>query len=249
MSVSLDAAATAHRPWPLPRRPWALRMRWHDLAFLHWRVPADALAPRLPRGLALDTFDGDAWLGVVPFRMSRVTPRWVPPIPGVHAFPELNLRTYVTAEGKAGVWFFSLDVPNRLPVWAARTFFHLPYFRARMRFAREGDAIDYAGERGPDRYGFTGRYRPTGPVERAAPGSLEHWLTERYCLYAANARGDVFRGDIHHEPWPLQPAEAQIERNTLAAQVGIDALERAPLAHFARDLDVVAWMPERVTGA
>ncbi|MCA8979274.1 MAG: DUF2071 domain-containing protein [Planctomycetes bacterium] len=219
-------------------------MRWHDLAFLHWRVDADVLRRHIPAELQLDTFDGAAWLGVVPFRMSHVGPRWVPPIPGVHAFPELNLRTYVTADGKPGVWFFSLDVTKRFAVWAARTFFHLPYFRAEMRFERDGDAIRYASERGVERFGFTGRYRPTGDVYLSQPGTLESWLTERYCLYAADSRGRVFRGEIHHAPWPLQRAEVEVEQNTLCRQVGIDALEGEPLAHFVRELDVVAWLLE-----
>jgi uncharacterized protein len=241
MSFDIDLQCTDHRPWPLPRRPWLLKMRWHDLAFLHWPVDAELLREHIPPGLELETFDGTAWLGVVPFRMSSVGPRFVPPIPGVHAFPELNLRTYVTADDKPGVWFFSLDVTKRLAVWAARTFFHLPYFRARMQFERDGDGIRYASERGPERFGFTGRYRPTGEVYLSQPGSLESWLTERYCLYAADERGRIFRGDIHHAPWPLQHAEVEIERNTLAQQVGIAALEGEPLAHFAKDLDVIAW--------
>lgn len=244
MQVSLDDAHTAHRPWPLPSRPWLLKMRWHDLAFLHWPVDARRLREHIPPGLELETFDGTAWLGVVPFRMSQVGPRLVPPIPGVHAFPELNLRTYVTTGGKPGVWFFSLDVTKRLAVWAARTFFHLPYFRASMQFERRGETIHYASERGPERLGFTGRYRPIGEVYHSTPGSLESWLTERYCLYAANRRGRVLRGEIHHDPWPLQRAEVELEANTLAQQVGIAQLEGAPLAHFAKDLDVVAWALE-----
>jgi len=216
-------------------------MRWHDLAFLHWPVEAELLRAHISPGLELESFEGTAWLGVVPFRMSSVGPRCVPSIPGIHAFPELNLRTYVTANGKPGVWFFSLDVTKRLAVWAARTFFHLPYFRARMQFERQGDTIHYASERGPGRLGFTGRYRPTGDVYLSKPGSLESWLTERYCLYAADERGRIYRGDIHHAPWPLQRAEVEIERNTLGEQIGIAALEGEPLAHFAKDLDVIAW--------
>ena len=241
MTFEIDLHDCAHRPWPLPSRPWILKMRWHDLAFLHWPVAAESLREHIPPGLELETHGGMGWLGVVPFRMSQVGPRWIPPIPGVHAFPELNLRTYVTAGGKPGVWFFSLDVTKRLAVRAARTFFHLPYFRADMQFEREGETIRYASERGPDRLGFTGRYRPTSEVFFSQPGSFEAWLTERYCLYATNSRGRVFRGEIHHDPWPLQTAEVEIERNTLCEQVGIAALEGKPLAHFAKDLAVVAW--------
>lgn len=219
-------------------------MRWHDLAFLHWPVAANLLRPHLPPGLELDTYDGSAWIGVVPFRMSHVGPRFVPSIPGVHAFPEINLRTYVTANGKPGVWFVSLDVTKRLAVWAARRFFHLPYFRAEMRFERDGEVIRYASDRGSERLGFVGSYRAIGAVFGSQPGSLEWFLTERYCLYAANSHGRVLRGDIHHEPWPLQRAEVEIERNSLAHQVGLAALDGNPIAHFAKRLDVIAWTLE-----
>lgn len=229
-----------------------MAMRWLDLLFAHWPVPAAALRPYIPAGLALDTFDRAAWLGVVPFRMAGVRPRLVPPLPGISAFPELNVRTYVTAERKPGVWFFSLDAANPLAVEAARLGFHLPYFRAGMACEPQGDGVRYTSERthrGAAPATFTGSYRPTGPVYRAAPGSLEHWLTERYCLYAANRAGDIWRGDIHHMPWPLQPAEAEIEHTTMTNQIGLRLPATRPLLHFARELDVRAWWPERVSAA
>jgi uncharacterized protein YqjF (DUF2071 family) len=198
MPVFLDEKHTEHRPWPVPRRPWSLKMSWHDLLFLHWPVEPDALRPHIPDRLAIDTFDGSAWLGVVPFRMSGVRPRFAPALPGVSAFPELNLRTYVTAGERAGVWFFSLEVTSRLAVLLARGAFHLPYFRARMRMQHEGDRISYSStrvERGAT-FEFAGKYRGQGSVFRAHPGSIDSWLTERYCLYSANRRGKVFRWEI-----------------------------------------------------
>src|SRR6266508_3536850 len=123
---------TAHRPWPLPQRPWIMRMQWHDLLFMHWPVNRDALRRYIPPRLEIDTFDGSAWIGVVPFRMSGVVPRLLPPVPYLSAFPELNVRTYVSAEGKPGVWFFSLDAGNPIAVEAARDVFHLPYYNAQM---------------------------------------------------------------------------------------------------------------------
>lgn len=242
-------AATAHRPWPLPRAPWALAMEWHDLLFLHWPLPTAALRDLIPPALALDTFDGAAWLGVVPFRMRGVRPRWTPALPGVGAFAELNVRTYVTAGGKPGVWFFSLDAASRLAVRGARLGFHLPYYDALMVAERADEWTTYASariHRNAPAARFTGRYRPCGPVYHAAAGSLDHWLTERYCLYAADRRGRVWRGDIHHPPWPLQPAVAEVAVNTMTAQLGLDLPARAPLPHFARRLDVVAWPLVRV---
>ena len=170
---------TSHRPWPLPDQPWIMHMCWRDLLFLHWPVPPRVLRPLLPPGLELDTFDGDAWLSVVPFRMTDVRPRFSPNVPGVSAFPELNLRTYSTAGGKAGVWFFSLDVPKRLPVWTARTLFHLPYNLADMSFEETDARIAYASRRKKDALGFTGSYQPKGGSVDVAAGSLEEWLTER----------------------------------------------------------------------
>lgn len=236
-----DPDARAGRP--RPRRPWSIAMRWHDLAFLHWPVAPSVLRAQLPVGLELDTFDGAAWLGVVPFRMSAVRPRWLPALPGLSAFPEINLRTYVCAEGKPGVWFFSLDVTRSLAVRVARSAFHLPYFRARMRVEREGEWIRYASRRrGPGtQAGFAGRYRPAGEVFRAAPGSIDAWLTERYCLYTADRRGRLLRGDIDHAPWPLQRAAVELQDNTLADGAGLPPTRGEPLAHFARRLDVVAW--------
>jgi uncharacterized protein len=240
---------TTHRPWPLPRRPWVMAMQWHDLLFMHWPVPPVALHALIPPALALETFDGTAWLGITPFRMAGTRPRWVPPLPWLSAFPELNVRTYVTAEGKPGVWFFSLDASNPLAVRGARTLFHLPYYDAAMTAESDGEVVRYTSRRthrGAPSAAFTGRYRSIGPIYHAAVGSLEYWLTERYCLYAADRRGRIWRGDIHHARWPLQPAEANIACNTMADPLQLTLPPRAPLLHFAQWLDVVAWALEAV---
>ncbi len=240
---------TEHRPWPLPRGPWVMRQTWHDLLFAHWPLPPDAFRARIPRSLSLDTFDGRAWIGVIPFHMSGVRPRGLPPLPGLSAFPELNVRTYVTAEEKPGVLFFSLDAGSRVAVEAARLTYGLPYYRARMSVRTEGEAIRYASRR-VDRRGrpaeLAARYRPTGPVFGAGPGTLERFLTERYCLYAPRPDGRLYRAEIHHAPWPLQPAEAELERNSMAAADGIDLPGSTPVLHFARRLAVVVWPLRRV---
>jgi uncharacterized protein len=231
------------------RHPWVLAMQWHELLFMHWPVPASTLRGALPPGLTLETFDGSAWLGVVPFMMRRVRPRLTPALPGVAAFPELNVRTYVTRDGEPGVWFFSLDAANPLAVEVARATFHLNYAHARMRCERAGDEVRYRSartHRGLPPASFAARYRPVGPVFAAAPGTLEHFLTERYCLYAANRRGDLWRGAIHHPPWPLQPAEAEIRENRMTEQIGLKLPATAPLLHYAHALAVTAWWPERL---
>lgn len=240
---------TGHRPWPLPSRAWAMAMSWHELLFAHWPVAASDVRRLLPDGLEVDTFDGSAWIGVVPFGMSGVRLRGTPALPGVSTFAEVNVRTYVRAGGKPGVWFFSLDAASAMMVRLARAWFHLPYFHARMRLVLQAGAVRYSSSRIQPRSpeaGLEARYRPRGGVERARAGSLEHFLVERYCLYSTDARGRVRRGEIHHPPWPLQAAEAELGTNTLAAAAGLRLPDREPLLHFARRLDVVAWSPERI---
>jgi uncharacterized protein YqjF (DUF2071 family) len=224
-------------------------MQWHDLLFMHWPMAPAALRPYIPPALTLETYAGAAWLGVTPFRMAGTRPRLVPPLPWVSAFPELNVRTYVTAAGKPGVWFFSLDAGNPLAVRGARALFCLPYYDAAMAVQREGGVVRYTStrtHRGAPGAAFAGHYRPNGPVAHAPVDSLAYWLTERYCLYVADRRGSVWRGDIHHARWPLQPAEADIVCNTMADQLRLRLPQREPLLHFALRLDVVAWTLEAV---
>lgn len=231
---------TSHRPWPLPQTPWLLRMRWHDLLFLHWPVAYDALRALIPTYLELETFDGSCWLGIVPFRMSGVRPRYVP-IP--MAFPELNVRTYVSFRGRSGVWFFSLDATSWLAVRAAR-WLGLPYYDAEMKLMLESAAVNYQSARThKDAFPaeFVATYTPTGAVYRAAAGTLDHWLTERYCLYGALKPDHVVYGEIHHPQWPLQPARVELQRNSMTHPLGIDLPDTQPLCHFARFQEVVAW--------
>lgn len=242
--------AHPHRPYPPPARPFAMRMTWHDLLFMHWPVEVDSLRPHIPRALEIDTFDGVAWLGIVPFRMSGIRARCVPALPYLSRFPELNVRTYVTIDGKPGVWFFSLDAAHAIAVAVARRTFHLNYCRARMSCSRDvsWDEVTYTSDRthrGMHPASFEATYRPTGPACQSTRGSLEHFLTERYCLYAAKGE-TVFRGEIAHEPWPLRPAEAKLGVNTMTAQLGFDLPTNQPLLHFVDRLDVVAWRLERV---
>lgn len=248
--VSLDATQTLHRPWPLPRGPWAMFMRWHDLLLAHWPVPAAQLQALVPAPLEIDTWQGEAWLGIVPFRMTAVGPRCAPSLPGMAEFAEINLRTYVTLGGKPGVWFFSLDASSRSAVRAARWVLKLPYYHADLNLQADADGgIEYdctRTHRGAPPAGFSAQYRPVGPVEQLLPGTLEHWFIERYCMYLAKG-GGLWRLDIHHDPWPAQVAEAQITRNTLARPLGIELAPNPARLHFARRLDAFAWLPTRLT--
>ncbi len=240
---------TEHRPYPMPEGPWAIAMSWHDLLFMHWPVPADILRPLIPPSLELDTFDGNAWLGVVPFRMSGVRPHFLPGVPPLSNFPELNLRTYVSTEGKPGIWFFSLDAHNPVAVRLARATFNLPYYDAKMFCHSSGEEVTYASVRthkNAPAARFVGRYRPAGEVSETHPDTLENFLTERYCLYSANGRGVVRRGDIHHHMWPLQRAEAEVTTLEMTGQIGVELPDKEPLLHYARRLDVVAWPPRLI---
>ncbi len=251
--VSLDDTQTDHRPWPLPSAPWVGFMRWHDLLFAHWPVSVKELRPLIPAALKVDTWHNQAWLGIVPFRMTDVGPRLTPALPGLSAFPEINVRTYVTIDGKPGVWFFSLDATEAFAVRAARWTIELPYYDAEITCRRDKDDwINYQSyriHREESLAAFSARYRPTDPVHEPEAGTLEHWLVERYCLYSATSSGNLWRLEIHHNPWPLQAAEAEITVNTMAKPLGIALAEGPTKLHFAERQDVFAWLPEKIGGA
>lgn len=219
-------------------------MRWHDLLFAHWSVKPQALRPLIPDTLELDTFEGRAWLGVVPFHMTGVVPRYTPELRCTSAFPEINVRTYVKNSTHAGVWFFSLDATSRLAVRIARLWYKLPYYDARITIETQGEMIDYRSERthrGAGRADFEASYKPIGQIFHAAPETLEHFLVERYSMFSADRKGRITRGDIHHARWQLQAAEAEIRINTMTAPLGIELPQTQPLLHFARRVDALAW--------
>jgi uncharacterized protein len=223
-----------------------MKQTWQDLLFAHWPLSAEILRPLVPSQLILDLFDGQCWLAVTPFRMSGIRARGLPPLPGLSKFPELNVRTYVTCGGKPGVYFFSLDAENLPAVWAARAIYHLPYFHAAMSSEDREGTIHYSSRRHSSlRCGLPAelraRYRPITDVRLRQKGSVEHWLTERYCLYTVHG-GRVYRGEIHHLPWPLQDAEAEFTVNTMAQAARISLPASAPLLHFARTLEVLIWL-------
>jgi uncharacterized protein YqjF (DUF2071 family) len=238
---------TAHRPWPLPPRPWLMGQTWYDLLFAHWALPPDVVRPLVAEPLQLDERDGHAWLGITPFVVGGVRPQGAPPLPWLSRFPELNVRTYVDYRGRPGIYFFSLDAARLAAVVAARRSYRLPYFHAEMSAVREGSSVRYESSRkgsAGTRALFRGRYAPSGPRLPNVDGTLERWLTERYCLYVVDQRGSVRRGQIHHPPWPLHPARATIEVNTMAAPLGLE-LDSDPLLHYSPRQDVVIWALEQ----
>jgi uncharacterized protein len=239
------ASAVAHRPWPIPSGPWIIFQSWRDLLFAHWRVPTDQLRRLVPSPLQVEEFDGSAWVGLTPFRIVGQRARLLPPVPGFSEFPEMNLRTYVRHGDRSGIHFFTLDAASRLAVAGARTLYRLPYRHAEMRMARQGEWIRYESRRTDGDAAFVGRYRQTGPIAHPEPGTLEHFLTERYALFVVLRSGRVLRGDIHHRPWPLQPAEAEIESSTVITAAGIAPPAQDPLFHYSARQDTLIWPPQR----
>ena len=245
---------TSQSPRPLPSGRWVMTQRWNDLLFAHWPVPSASLASLVPDGLQIDTFHGSAWLGVVPFWMDRIKLRGFPPIPFTRTFPELNLRTYVRDQrtGTPGVLFLSLDANNLLAVAYARTMYSLPYYWAEMKMQQrtEREFAFYSRRRwARPEVVFKARYRGLGPTRKLAEsrsGSLEYFLTERYCLFTRSRDGEPMRANIHHVPWPLEEAEAAIERNDLAASLGIQLPDDPPVLHYSRRLAVYVWQLERL---
>jgi len=250
--VAIDRLAPTRRP----DRPAVMRQSWRNLLFLHWRVAPELLRPLVPSELDLDLFEGTAYVGLVPFTISGVRPVGLPPVRGLSNFHETNVRTYVHAGGRdPGVWFFSLDAANPIAVGLARALFHVPYHHARMFLERERSGLDeptgeilYAGMRlRPQlaRASYLIRGRVTGKVQLAYPDTLEHFLTERYLLYATG-QGFLYRGQVYHSLYPLQPAQALTVDETMLAAAGILRPDTPPLAHFAAGVDVEVFALERL---
>lgn len=233
-----DRLSPAHRPEGRP----AGYQRWSDLLFVHWRVPAERIAPLLPDGLTLDTWQGDAWIGLVAFRMSGVRPRWWP---WGFRFPETNVRTYVHHRGRdPGVWFFSLEATNWLAVRVARALWRLNYYHSQMSVAREGDRLRYCSRR-RNRDGAASDVRvvvgdppEAAPAGHAEPGTLEHFLVERYFLYTRSPSGRLWRGQVHHAPYILQSAKLTYLEESLLAASGIVVADGPCHVLYSQDVSV-----------
>lgn len=243
---SIDRVAPTRRPTgKVVQRPG-----WHDLTFLHWRVPAATLRPHIPASLEIDTFEGDAFIGLVPFTMTNVRPWWAPPLPGSNNFHETNVRTYVHRDGRdPGVWFFSLDAASFWAVLAARWIWYLPYHHARMSIEKRDGHVRYDSTRKwPKPLPGTCRVdvRPLGSPKAADVGTLEHFLAERYLLYTTARDGSLRRGAVHHAPYPLQSAEVIEVEETLIAAANVARGAEPPIAHFASTVDVEIFGLERL---
>ena len=225
--------------------------KWRDLLFVHWPVPVGALRPLVPAELAIDTFDGTAWVGLVPFHMTGVRPAWSPPLPGISTFHETNVRTYVHRDGRdPGVWFFSLDAASSLAVRVARFWWYLPYFRSRMRVQRRGSRIAYEGRRlWPEPSGAG--YRVEAEIGESLgiandAATLEFFLAERYLLYARGRDGSLWRGQVHHWPYPLRTARLVDFDETMVTAAGIAPPGSPSHVLFSAGVDVEIFRLRRV---
>ena len=243
---------TSHKPRPLPAGRWAMTQRWNDLLFAHWPIPAVLMEKILPQWLDADLYQGSAWLGIVPFWLDRIKVRGAPPVPGLRNFPDLTLRTYVRDRftRTPGVYCFSVESSNLLAVAAAHAIYHLPYKLAEMHLERRSDRefAFYSRRRfSPSPVIFKARYRGLGPTQKTAeirPGSFEYFFSERNCVFSTNRAGQPIRANLHHVSWPLEEAEAEIERNDLAKAVGIALPKMDPVLHYSRRLAVYVWPTE-----
>jgi uncharacterized protein YqjF (DUF2071 family) len=239
---------TEHRPYPLPSKPWIMTQTWNRLLFAHWPVPISWLSEYIPSAFTIDTYDGIAWIGVIPFEISHLHLRGLPPIPFTSHFPEINVRTYIIKDNKPGVFFFSLDATNPLAVAAARTFFHLPYYNASIQVDMQHGTVHYTSQRTHKKASpatFAASYHPVSPIFHASQGSLDEWLTDRYCLYTFT-KNQLYRGEIHHAPWPLQHAEAEIIYNSMHPTLTSSILQTKPILHYVQQIKALFWLLDKI---
>lgn len=233
-----------HRPWPLPSKKWIMRQTWSNLLFLHWPIPPETLRPHIPSSLQIDTFDRSAWLGVVVFVMEGIYPRGLSSVSLTPKFSEVNVRTYVQCDGKPGVYFMSLDVDDWASYTIAKRWYRLSYHPAQISIQKEGQTFHYESIRkGKTNTPITckGTYTPLSDVYFPEKGTLDHWLTERYCLYSTDNKANIYCGEIHHRPWPLQKAETEICMNTLFSPFNFDLTGIKPISHFSKGIDTLIW--------
>ncbi len=242
---AIDRLGMRSRP---PGSP-VMHQRWEDLLFLHWPVAPSLLRPLIPDPLEIDTFDGQAWIGITPFHLSDLHPIGLPGFPGLTSFHELNVRTYVVHHGVPGIWFFSLDASKLVPAAAARLLFMLPYYKAQIRFTRKAQNFAYYLQRiGGPAAQFSATWRNGVPLRDPDVKSLAFFLVERYCCFALGG-GNVHQIRIYHHPWILEEAQVTVRRSTMIESLGIPEPATLPLAHFSQPLDVEVWPPVPVGSA
>ncbi|MFA4133034.1 MULTISPECIES: YqjF family protein [unclassified Brevibacillus] len=230
---------------PAQYNGWTMTQTWEHLLFLHWAISPASIKALIPAGLELDTYDGKAWISIIPFLLSGVRLRRMPSVPFTTTFPEINVRTYVKAKGKTGVYFLSLDTSNPLVIKIAKFWYRLPYYRAQMAFHRQADRIDFTSRRlsGLSQTpSFKGSYQPLSDKFFAKEGTLVHWLTERYTLFCRCDRTkQLMFADVVHEPWQLQETAFHIRENVMTENLSISLTDTPHLALYARGVQSLIW--------
>ena len=230
-----------HLPFPMPGRPYAISQEWRDLTFMHWKVDAERLQPHLPDGLEIDFFEGEAYVGVIPFIMKNVRPRGLPSVPGISTFAEFNVRTYVVKDGQPGVFFLTLDAKSLVTCFHAPRAYGLAYRYAKAKVKRHGDTLQWQSRRSSDGAELRGTSTAKGRMQSAEAGSLEHFLFERYCLYTEH-NGCLRRAYVYHQPWTFQEGDMTLEANSLLESYDLGLDVHAPdLVHISKGLPVKTW--------
>ncbi|MFD1707513.1 YqjF family protein [Siminovitchia sediminis] len=233
--------AADHRPYPLPSKRWIMRQVWNNVLFLHWPVPPERLRPFIPSALEIDMYERTAWIGIVAFQMKGIYFRGLQSISVVPPFAEMNVRTYVTNNGKPGVFFMTLDVNDWASLNIAKRWYRLPYSPAAITILKSGETFYYKNNRKRSSAEFYGNCTPVPGEYFPEEGTLDHWLTERYCFYTTDNKYNIYCGEIHHLPWPLQKAEITIDRNTLFSQFHLDLSHLQPIANYSKGVESFMW--------
>ncbi len=239
MPTDLERLEARQRPTGQP----LMHQSWGKLLFMHWRIEPSLLRPLVPKALEIDTFDDSAWIAIAPFTMwdIRAFPPFIPPLPGLSSMHELNVRTYVHYDRVPGVWFFSLDCNSSAAVYGARKFFYLPYYNAEIKLEQYKDTIEYRLRRIDEpEAGFAASWEIGETLPYSPPGSLEFFLTERYCLYSEHNQ-EIYRARIHHDPWPLRKATLRSFNSTMIESHGLSTPPGDPLLHHADEINVDIW--------
>lgn len=236
---------TYHRNSPLPNGHWLMTQEWTDLLFIHVPVSREIISQLLPEELKIDSFNQQSWITIIPFKVSDMRFRQIPPLPYLHRYLELNVRTYVKREGIPGIYFFSLDADKLLPVLGARLA-TLPYFYARMKMKKIEESCYFESDRrGKTKAEFKGSYQPFSKQYSPSKGSLEHWLLERYYLFSKR-NGSIYKVGIHHNKWKVQDAKANVEMTSMLSFLPEDEVKEAAFMHYAKSKRVLFWPLQKV---
>lgn len=244
MTLQTLLADVAHRPWPLPQVQWRYYQEWNRLLFMHWKVDTAVLEPLIPAGTTLDTFEGKAWLSIVPFSMQKIRLKHLPAFKPVSDFHEINVRTYVTKDGKPGVFFLNIEAEKKLSAWLSRRLSGLPYEKASISRKQENGLQLFASSNKSKQYHLDIGYEIGDIRKNKTP--LDIFLTERYCVYAP-LKGELYRYNVHHVAWPLHEVKIQsLDLRYLAGNLMLTAGTPPTLAHYSEGVQVVAWDKEKI---